>query len=129
MKRMTKILVLAASWFLLCGAAIAATAPPAQTETEVTHLLEFVQRSECEFNRNGTWYNGKDARLHLEMKYDALVARGLIGKAEDFIDRAASKSSISGQNYQIHCQDGLTTTSGRWLADELQRHRKDDKKK
>ena len=126
---MTKSFVLAASWFLVCGAAIATAAPPPQTETEVMHLLEFVQRSACEFNRNGTWYNGKEARLHLEKKYGALAARGLIGKAEDFIERAASKSSISGQNYKIRCQGGITTTSGRWLADELQRHRKDGKKK
>ena len=111
----------------LSGGAYAAPPPRPQTETEVTYLLEFVQASACQFNRNDTWYNGKDARLHLEMKYDSLVSKGSITKAEDFIDKAASKSSLSGRNYQIRCQDGKTISSAPWFTDELKRYRKDKK--
>ena len=109
---------------LLSRMAIAAPATPSQTQTEITHLLEFVQQSDCQFNRNDTWYNSKEARHHLEKKYRYLVKRGLFGKAEDFIAGAASQSSISGRPYQIRCKDGKNISSNRWLSEELQRYRK-----
>ena len=122
-----RLFVIATVLSSLSGACGAAPLPQPQTETEVTHLLEFVQTSPCQFNRNDTWHNGKDARLHLEMKYDSLASRGAISKAEDFIDKAASKSSLSGRNYQIRCQDGKIISSAQWLSEELRRYRIDKK--
>ena len=127
MDNLKRLFLVATVLSSLSGAVCAAPLPQPQTETEVTHLLEFVQASACQFNRNDTWYNGKDARLHLEMKYDSLASRGAISKAEDFIDKAASKSSLSGRNYQIRCQDGKTISSAQWLAEELKRYRIDKK--
>lgn len=128
--KMKKLFLFATFLLLLAGAVMAAPTPqpPPQTETEVAHLLDFVRDSPCQFNRNDTWHDGKDARQHLEMKYDALASRGMIGKAEDFIDRAASKSSFSGQKYQIRCADGKTVSSAQWLSDELKRYRMDKSK-
>ena len=120
---MKRLLLFSTYLLLLSGAAIAAPALQPQTKAEIMHLLEFVQQSACQFNRNNTWYNGKDARLHLEKKYDYLVQRRLIGKAEDFIERAASQSSVSGRGYQIRCRDGKTIASAQWLSEELQRYR------
>ena len=120
---------LAACLFLLSGAVIAAPAEPSQTETEIVHLLDFVEQSDCQFNRNDNWYNGKQARLHLENKYDFLVMRGVIGKAEDSIAKAASKSSLSGRPYRIRCVDEKTVSSAQWLTGELQRFRKHRNKK
>ena len=120
---------LAISLCMLSGLAVAATAPARQVKNEIMHLLEFVQRSPCEFNRNGTWSSGHDARLHLEMKYSHLAKRGLISKAEDFIANAATQSSISGHPYQIRCQDGKNISSSSWLTEELQRYRKFKKRK
>lgn len=127
MDNLKRLFMIATVLSSLSGAACAAPLPQPQTETEVTHLLEFVQASPCQFNRNDTWYSGKDARLHLEMKYDSLASRGSISKAEDFIDKAASKSSLSGRNYQIRCQDGKTISSAQWLSEELRRYRIDKK--
>jgi hypothetical protein len=107
--------------FLLSSGVFAAAPPEAQLE--VMSLLKFVQESNCEFNRNNTWHNGKEARAHLEMKYDSLVKRNVVGKAEDFIEKAASKSSLSGQDYQIRCPDGKTIPSAQWLSEELSRFR------
>lgn len=45
-----------------------------------------------------------------------------IDSAEDFIEKAASQSSLGGRPYQIRC-DGLTLTTNRWLRDELTRYR------
>ncbi len=48
------------------------------------------------FQRNGSWYDGSDARAHLQRKYDYLLKKGMVDSAEQFIERAASQSSMSG---------------------------------
>lgn len=120
-RRIKKRFFLPLVLFLLSGGVFAAAPPEAQLE--VMSLLKFVQESSCDFNRNNTWHDGKDARAHLEMKYDSLVRSNVIGKAEDFIEKAASKSSLSGQDYQIRCPDGKTIPSAQWLSAELRRFR------
>jgi hypothetical protein len=110
--------------FLLCAGAAAQTASPAaQRREEVAHLLDFVEQSKCEFKRNGTWHESRDARLHLQKKYDYLDRRNLAPDAESFISRGASQSSMSGQPYQVRCTDGKVMPSARWLTEELARFR------
>jgi hypothetical protein len=120
-------MLLATAWLLPRSATAVAATPSAETRSEVMHLLAFVQQSTCEFNRNDTWHSGLEARQHLEMKYDSLVIRGSISKAEDFVDKAASNSSLSGRDYQIRCRNGKTISSSQWLSAELRRYRKGDK--
>lgn len=111
-----------ASMYLITGVAI--TAAPAQAQNEIKHLLEFVQESGCRFNRSGTWYSSPDARQHLQRKYDYLVKRDGVNSAEDFIERAASKSSMSGRAYQVQCHKEKAVPSAQWLTTELLRYRK-----
>lgn len=117
-----KLFLLVASMCLLAGAAIAAL--PAQAQREITHLLEFVQQSGCQFNRSGTWYTSQDARQHLQRKYDYLEKKGWVNSAEDFIERAASKSSVSGRAYRVQCASEKAVPSAQWLTTELLRYRK-----
>jgi len=90
---------------------------------EVDYLLQDVGTSGCEFYRNGSWYDGRRAQAHLLSKYEYLVARNLIGSAEDFIDKAATKSSLSGQAYKIRCPGHAVVESNQWLRDALARYR------
>ena len=124
-KRRTVLFLIPTFLLALALPLIAAPAvpPPPETQTEVMHLLKFVQESDCQFNRNNTWHAGKDARLHLEMKYEYLAKRGVVEKAEDFIEKGASESSLSGKPYQIRCVDGKTLPSAQWLSEELRRYR------
>ena len=46
----------------------------------------------------------------------------MVSSAEDFIERAATKSSMSGQRYQVDCPAGKQDASA-WLNDELKRLR------
>lgn len=101
-------------------ASSAEIAPAARAEIE--RLLSFVEGSGCEFYRNGTWHKARAARSHLERKYRYLLERGLVRSAEDFIERAASSSSASGEPYRVRC-GGRTRASAEWLAEELSRHR------
>ena len=111
---------------LSCGVVLATPAPGEKSAmlAEVKHLLTFVAASDCQFNRNGVWHDGKEARAHLETKFDYLAKRNEITNAEDFIAKAATKSSLSGREYQFRCQDAKTLTSARWLSDELLRYRR-----
>ena len=113
---------------LLLGLAllsVASAAPPAIAQTEINYLLGFVESSGCEFYRNGSWYDSKRARGHLRDKYEVLAAAGQINTAEDFIEKAATKSSLSGRLYQVRCGGGEAVTSNQWLRHVLTRYRAD----
>lgn len=97
--------------------------PPTAVQIEVNFLLGYVEGSGCEFYRNGTWHDSKAAQEHLRDKYKYLVARNLVNTATDFIERAATESSFSGQPYKVRCNDGATVTSNQWLRNELARFR------
>jgi hypothetical protein len=121
MKQRTALgLGFAASWLLL-GSVLAA--PPATVQAEIGYLLQHVEESGCDFNRNGIWYGGKRARAHLTLKYQYLVDHDQINTTNDFIDRAASKSSMTGISYQIRCNGGAPVDSSRWLLDALAAYR------
>lgn len=116
--------VRAAALLLLCLAGSPnALAASAKTTLEVQHLLTYLESSGCEFHRNGSWYQAEQARDHLEKKFQYLDKRALIGSSEDFITRAASTSSISGNAYQVRCPNSKAVTSAEWLGAELRRYR------
>jgi hypothetical protein len=103
-------------------------APPTTVQVEVDFLLGYIEGSGCEFYRNGTWHDPKAAQAHLRDKYSYLVARNLINTTEDFIEKAATQSSFSGQPYEVKCQDGARVTTHQWLRAELARFRAFNKK-
>ena len=98
-------------------------APSPVAEIEINHLLGLIEQSGCEFFRNGTWYDAQRAQAHLRAKYDALAASNQIKTAEDFIEKAASHSSISGRPYQIKCGSGTAMSTGQWFSEALARYR------
>jgi hypothetical protein len=109
--------------FALSCCSFAQAAPPATAQAEINYLLAAIDRSGCQFYRNGSWYDSKQAQAHLRGKYDALMAANRIQTAEDFIERAATRSSISGQAYAIRCNADPVVPTDRWLRDQLARYR------
>lgn len=108
--------------FILCtvaGLATAAPLPPS-ARAEVDALLTRLQSSGCEFHRNGSWYAGAEARAHLLKKLDYLEGKALVTTAEQFIERGASGSSMSGKPYLVRCAGQAPVESARWLTAELQ---------
>ena len=103
---------------------VARAEPPTNVQIEINFLLGYIEGSGCKFYRNGTWNDSKIAQTHLRDKYKFLIAGNLISTTEDFIEKAATGSSISGQPYQVKCSDGVAVTSNQWLRDELARFRK-----
>ena len=88
-------------------------------ENEIQHLFDYLKNSDCEFNRNGRWYNAEDAVRHINRKYQYLIKKGLINSTEQFIDRAASESSMSGKPYMVKCNMSEPIKSSVWFKNEL----------
>lgn len=89
----------------------------ADTDSEIKHLLDFVETTDCRYQRNGTDYNGAEAREHIQKKFD--YYRNKIKTTEDFIDYSATKSMMSGKRYRIICTDKDVQFSNDWLNQEL----------
>jgi len=99
---------------------LSVTTATTNTEQEVLHPFNFIVASDCIIIRNDTEYTASEARDHMQRKYD--YAKRRIGNAKQFISRIASKSSMSGNRYQVRCQNQLLYCDN-WLEQELQRYR------
>jgi hypothetical protein len=93
--------------------------PPA-AKAEVTAILARLESSGCQFNRNGTWHTGAEARSHLQSKLAYFENKAAPKSAEEFIDLAATKSSITGSTYQVKCGVEASVPSAAWLKLQLQ---------
>jgi len=115
-------------WLLALSIAVLAlpvwsAEPDAVTRTEVAHLLEHLETSGCQFQRNGSWYPPARAASHLKQKYEYMLKKGWVTNTESFIEGAASESSVSGKPYSVKCGDTAAVPSATWLRDELQKFR------
>jgi hypothetical protein len=90
-------------------------------ETTIRHLLEFVRTSDVIFIRNGKEHSPEDAAEHIEKKYKHY--RKKIETPEDFIERSATKSILSGKLYRVRLADGTVIPTRDWLTAELERYR------
>ena len=106
---------------LVAGAAQAKA--PETTQAEVAHLMAAVEKSQCKFNRNGSWHDARAARSHLQKKFAYMDKRDLAPTTEKFIELGASTSSSSGKPYQMQCSGGKPVTSATWLNEELTKYR------
>ena len=113
-----KVRVVTAAALLTLSAAVQA-APTAQAKREIQGLMDALSTSSCEFQRNGTWHGRDEARKHLQRKYDYLLKKDLVDTAEQFIERAASKSSISGRAYQVRCPGQPAQPAAAWFKAKL----------
>jgi hypothetical protein len=118
------------SSLLLVGAALAAIllfpfASLADTmDEEIDYLLNAVEKSDCTFVRNGKRHSGEDARAHLQSKRRHNAH--LFDSADEFIERIASKSSMSGKSYLISCKGQNQQTAAEWFTALLMQRRKDN---
>lgn len=113
-----KRLLIASFTGLWCFLATAApTSAPVRAEIET--LLTRLQASGCQFNRNGSWYSGSEAKDHLLRKLEYIEDKGTVQSTEHFIELAASKSSFSGRAYQVRCDGQAPVASQAWLIQQL----------
>jgi Family of unknown function (DUF5329) len=95
-------------------------APPAHEMSRIDKLIRFVEgQKDMKFVRNGTEYACADAAKFLRGKMDKMGAE--VATARDFIDKIASKSSMSGKPYQVKFADGRMMAAADFLGEELKR--------
>lgn len=114
MKRVVLFSVLAVLATMVRASALSPVA-----HAEIAALLDGLARSDCEFYRNGSWYAGARAASHLQRKLDYLDNRDLVATADAFIALGASKSSMSGEVYQVRCPGEAAVPSAEWLNRKL----------
>ena len=115
---MRRLLAIVPPCLFVVGA-IATPLPPT-ARAEIDRLMSNLEASGCEFNRNGTWYSGTEAKAHLLRKLKYLEDRGAVQSTEQFIEFAASASSTTGKPYLVRCGSGASIQSGTWLLTQLQ---------
>jgi hypothetical protein len=86
---------------------------------KIEKLLLFVEKSEATFIRNGSEHKATDAAKHLRMKLKKAGTR--VKTARDFIDLIASKSSSSGEPYQMKFKSGAVLNTRDILYNELRK--------
>lgn len=104
----------------LCAAIAIAGPPTAQVRAEIDGLLGRLEASGCDVERNGTWHNAAEARAHMLAKLEYIDRRSTLQSTEQFIELAASASSISGKPYMVRCAGGTPVPSRSWLLAQLQ---------
>jgi hypothetical protein len=120
-----RLLLFVASCVLAAASSVSLAAPAAAPamRAEINALLDRLQASGCEFNRNGSWHGGPQAKAHLLKKLDYLEGKNAVQGTEQFIELAAATSSSSGKPYLVRCGDAAPVPSKQWLTQELNRLR------
>ncbi len=91
---------------------------PEAEKNKIEALLSKIENlKDAVFVRNGSEYDAKMAVKFLRGKLDSNAAK--IASARDFIEKAASVSSTSGQPYLIRFKDGTEKKCGEYLTSEL----------
>ena len=111
---------MALSGLMLASAGGSAAAPPPHEQARIDMLIRHVETQKgMTFIRNGTEYSCADAARFLRGKMDSMGAE--VSTAREFIDRIATKSSMSGKPYQVRFSDGRQVPAAKFLGDELKR--------
>jgi hypothetical protein len=95
---------------------LALATPDAGAEREIRQLIDSVSVSGCTFLRNGEAHDPAAAAEHLAMKYGK--ARRYLDSTEEFIDKVATRSFLTGSEYRVSC-NGRETATGAWLGQQL----------
>jgi hypothetical protein len=93
-----------------------ALSPEEKVRTE-SLLTELGKQQNLTFTRNGTEHNATDAESHLRLKLRKTEKR--LNTTEQFIDNVASKSSITGEIYQVKDAQGNVLPANQYLHDLL----------
>ncbi|MDP9933006.1 DUF5329 family protein [Variovorax paradoxus] len=109
---------------LLAAVAALAQATPSASEQKLidTLILRVSNMKTMTFMRNGDEHNAADAAKHMQAKFDHF--KDEIVTAEDFIDRCASRSEMTGKPYQVKMPNGAVRDAKEFLTAELRTLRK-----
>ncbi|MDF3819763.1 DUF5329 family protein [Leptospira sp. 96542] len=99
---------------------------PHSENKKIEILLQKIGKLEGTVVRNGSEHTAQDAEKHLRFKLEEAKKSIFAPKESDwtaqlFIDRIATKSFLTGNEYTIKLKNGKTEKSGVWLKEELKK--------
>lgn len=95
-------------------------APTPHEQSRIDRLIRYIEtRQGMTFIRNGTEHSCADAAKFLRGKMESMGDE--VRTARDFIERIGTRSSMSGQPYQVKFTDGKMMPAAQFLGDELRR--------
>ena len=109
---------------LLTSLAASGDGPDQQSEnleSTIQFLLKHVADSGLIFIRNSDRHDAVDAAEHMNNKYEYF--RDKIKTPENFIQRCASKSLLSGKPYRVVLENGEEVRTDEWLLRALTAYR------
>jgi hypothetical protein len=84
----------------------------------IEQLLSAVESSGLTFVRNGKASTASEAAAHLRRKW--VHTKPAILTANGFIERIASRSSITGEKYEVRLADESVVDADTWLRQQLE---------
>jgi hypothetical protein len=121
-QHLTGCLFLLTLLVLLLTAPVSAAAQQSEDlDTTIQHLITYVRESDVTFERNISRHDSVEAAAHIEKKYQHF--RDDIDTPEQFIERCATASLVTGKQYLIIDSQGDEIPAGEWLNTELARYR------
>ena len=107
-------------WLLLAFNVGAVALPPPAEQARIERLIRVIEsHPTAQFVRNGKVYSAAEAGRFLRGKLAKMGEH--VNTAQDFIEQIASRSSTSGQAYQVRLDAGRTVFAASFFADELKR--------
>ncbi len=120
---MNRRLFIGCALLLASGPGVARESIPPEEMARIEQLCDTVARSKgMYFVRNDKAYSPDDAAKFLREKLKAMGDE--VTTAEQFIDKIATKSSMSGKPYTVRFADGREIPSAEFLRAELARQRR-----
>ncbi|MFN8389956.1 MAG: DUF5329 family protein [Bdellovibrionota bacterium] len=116
MKQKVKFFVVVCA-LLLGVSGIAWADPMPEVQKQIDHLIAHLRDSKLTFIRNGSETDSEAAAKHVQEKYEHFKSE--VVTARDFIDKAASRSLLTGKPYLVKFADGSTKEVSVWLQEEL----------
>jgi hypothetical protein len=108
-------LVLAAVVIAMKLGLVAWGAEPKSEREKIDAALLRMENSDLIFIRNDSEHTGKAAADHMRLKLRQ--AGDSIKTFDDFVDKLATKSSMSGKAYLVKFKDGKTQELAKWLRE------------
>ncbi|WP_076999376.1 DUF5329 family protein [Variovorax sp. KK3] len=97
---------------------LARATPSPEEHRLITALIDRVQGMKTmKFLRNGEPHDADEAAKHLRAKYEHF--RKKIVTAEDFIDRCATRSEVTGKAYMVQMGDAKPREAKAFMLQEL----------
>ena len=106
--------------FVLTLGGLALANPTAAEQARIDKLIQAVaHRTDIKFVRNGSEYSSVQAGEFLQGKLKWRLSK--VSSAQDFIVQIGTRSTSSGDIYQVRLSDGRMVPSAVFLQQELER--------